>query len=84
MSFGEAPVNRSEPVETALRIADVLTPYLGARAADDVARHLCARHGIVDQPVDPAVRSDLQETIRKGLLAFVDPGLAHELARRCL
>lgn len=84
MSFGEAPVNRREPVETALRIADVLGPYLGARAADDVARHLCARHGIVDEPIDPAVLSGLQETIRKGLLSFVDPALAQEVARRCL
>jgi hypothetical protein len=77
-------MNRREPVGTALRIADVLGPYLGARAADDVARHLCARHGFVDEPIDPAVLSALQETIRKGLLSFVDPGLAHELARRCL
>lgn len=69
---------------TALRIAEVLSPYLGGQTADDVARHLCARHGVMDEPIDPAVRSALQETIRKGLLSFVDPALAHELAGRCL
>jgi hypothetical protein len=71
-------------VRTALRIADVLSPYLGSHAADHVARHLCARHGVVDEPIDPAIRSVLEETIRKGLISFVDPALARELARRCL
>jgi hypothetical protein len=71
-------------VGTALRIADVLGPYLGGPTAYDVAEHLCARHGIVDEPNDPAVLSELQETIRKGLLSFVDPALARDLARRCL
>lgn len=71
-------------MRTALRIADVLSPYLGSHAAEDVARHLCARHGVVDEPIDPVVCSALEETIRKGQMSFVDPALAHELARRCL
>ena len=66
------------------RIAQVLSPYLGDYTSDAVARHLCARHGIVGEPIDPAVLGALQEAIRKGLLAFVDPALAHDLARRCL
>jgi hypothetical protein len=36
-----------------------------------------------DGPVDPGVRSALQETIRRGLVAFVGAQQAEELARLC-
>lgn len=65
------------------RIAQVLTPHLGANTADAVARHLCAKHGVGEGPVDPAVLVALQETIRRGLVAFVGAQRADELARLC-
>ena len=65
------------------RIAEVLGPHLGDQTADAVARHLCARHGIEDEAVDLAGLASLQDTIRKGLIPFVGPALAEELARRC-
>ena len=66
------------------RIAQVLTPHLGANTADAVARHLCAKHSVVGEgPVDPAVLTALQETIRRGLVAFVGAERADELARLC-
>jgi hypothetical protein len=65
------------------RIAQVLTPHLGANTADAVARHLCAKHGVGEGPADPAVLDALQETIRRGLVAFVGSARAEELARLC-
>ena len=65
------------------RIAQVLTPHLGANTADAVARHLCAKHGVGDGPVDPAVLAALQQTIRRGLVAFVGAQRADELAELC-
>ena len=65
------------------RIAEVLGPHLGAQTADAVARHLCAKHGVDREGVDLAAIASLQETIRKGLIPFVGPALAEELARRC-
>jgi hypothetical protein len=66
------------------RIAQVLTPHLGANTADAVARHLCAKHGVGEGPVDPAMLEALQETLRRGLVAFVGPQRADDLARLCL
>jgi len=65
------------------RIAQVLTPHLGANTADAVARHLCAKHGVGEGPVDPTVLSALRETIRRGLVAFVGAQRADELAELC-
>ena len=65
------------------RIAQVLTPHLGANTADAVARHLCAKHGVGDGPVDPAVLAALKQTIRRGLVAFVGAQRADELAELC-
>ncbi len=65
------------------RIAEVLTPHLGANTADAVARHLCAKHGVGEAPADPAVIDALRETIRRGLVAFVGSERAAELARLC-
>ena len=66
------------------RIAAILTPDLGAQTADSVARHLCAKHQVGDGPLDPDKARKLQETIRRGLVAFVGPERAAELARQCL
>jgi len=65
------------------RIAQVLTPHLGANTADAVARHLCAKHGVGEGPVDEATMVALQETIRRGLVAFVGAQRADELSRLC-
>jgi len=65
------------------RIAQVLTPHLGANTADSVARHLCAKHGVGEGPVDASTMTALQETIRRGLVAFVGAQQAEELARLC-
>ena len=65
------------------RIAQVLTPDLGANTADAVARHLCAKHGVGEGPVDPSTLEALQETIRRGLVAFVGAQRASELAQLC-
>jgi hypothetical protein len=64
-------------------IAAVLSPHLGALTADAVARHLCAKHDVGEGPVDPDKARQLQETIRRGLVAFVGPERAAELARLC-
>jgi hypothetical protein len=66
------------------RIAAILTPDLGAMTADSVARHLCAKYEVGDGPIDAEKARRLQETIRKGLVAFVGPARAAELARQCV
>ena len=65
------------------RIAQVLTPHLGANTADSVARHLCAKHGVGAGPVDATAQTALKETIRRGLVAFVGAERAAELAVAC-
>jgi hypothetical protein len=65
------------------RIAQVLTPHLGASTADAVARHLCAKHGVGEGPAAPEVLVALQETIRRGLVAFVGAERAKELSALC-
>lgn len=78
---------RLERKETALtlpeRIAQVLAPDLGAATADSVARHLCAKHGLLEGPPDPSRMGELQETIRRGLVAFVGAERAQVLAAQC-
>jgi len=64
-------------------IARVLSPHLGAATADAVAHHLCAKHEVGEGPVDPEKARALQETIRRGLVAFVGAERAAELARLC-
>jgi len=66
-----------------MRVAEVLSPYFGSQTADTVARHLCASHGIGEEPTDPEALSSLQETIREGLASLFGPERAEELARRC-
>ena len=71
-------------MDLAEKITEVLTPHLGANTADSVARHLCAKHEISgDGPLDPAKLQVLKDTIRRGLVAFVGPERAEELAATC-
>ena len=65
------------------RITQVLSPHLGAMTADSVARHLCAKHQVGDGPIDDAKAAMLQDTIRRGLVAFVGADRAQELAAEC-
>lgn len=71
-------------MELADRITRVLTPHLGGHTADSVARHLCAKHALLGEgPLDPGKVRELQDTIRRGLVAFVGAEKADELARSC-
>ena len=74
----------SAVMDLADRITRVLGPHLGEHTADSVARHLCAKLGIGSGPVDAAKAQELQDTLRRGLVAFVGPERAEELARSCL
>lgn len=65
------------------QITRVLSPHLGENTADAVARHLCAKHGALEGPLDPDKVRTLQDTIRRGLVAFVGADRAQELAERC-
>lgn len=65
------------------KMTNVLAPDLGANTADAVARHLCAKHGVGDGPLDPEKVRFLHDTVRRGLVAFVGPERAQELADRC-
>jgi hypothetical protein len=65
-------------------IASILAPYLGASTADAAARHLCAKHGVGEGPLEPWRSEQLRETLRRGLVAFVGAEQARSLADRCL
>jgi hypothetical protein len=65
------------------RITRILTPHLGAHTADSVARHLCAKHEIGDGAVSAEKAQQLEDTIRRGLVAFVGAEKAEQLARKC-
>lgn len=65
------------------QIARVLGPHLGDNTADAVARHLCAKHGVSEGPVSPAQVTVLQDTLRRGLVAFVGAEQAKALAAAC-
>lgn len=65
------------------RITRILTPHLGAHTADSVARHLCAKHEIGEGAVPADKVRLLEDTIRRGLVAFVGPEKAEELAKSC-
>jgi hypothetical protein len=70
-------------MDLAERIAAILAPDLGAATADAAARHLCAKHGMGEGPFDPEKARELRDTIKRGLVAFVGPERAAELAARC-
>lgn len=70
-------------MDLAEQITEVLAPDLGHNTADSVARHLCAKHEVAEGPLDSAKVLLLQDTIRRGLVAFVGAARAQELAARC-
>ena len=49
-----------------------------------VARHLCAKHGVGEGPLEQWRSEKLRETLRRGLVAFVGAEQARALADRCL
>ena len=65
------------------RITKVLAPDLGENTADTVARHLCAKYGVGEGPLEPARVEELRDTIRRGLVAFVGNERARALADEC-
>jgi len=70
-------------MDLAAHITRILTPHLGAHTADSVARHLCAKHEVGEGPLAAEKARELQDVIRRGLVAFVGPEKAEELARSC-
>jgi hypothetical protein len=72
-------------MDLAAHITAVLTPPLGANTADAVTRHLLAKHGVAaGGAVDADTARVLQDTLRRGLVAFVGAEQAQVLATRCL
>jgi hypothetical protein len=63
-------------------IAATLSPALGPHTADVVARHLCTKFGVGDSlsAIAPALRDELREFLRRGLVAYVGQEQAAELA----
>jgi hypothetical protein len=45
-----------------------------------VARHLCAKFEVPDDETDPARLGEMREFLRRGLVAYVGPARADELA----
>jgi len=60
----------------------LLTPRLGFFTAEEVVRHVCARFQSADFR-DEKQLEDLREFLRRGLLAYMEPSAAEELAARC-
>jgi hypothetical protein len=72
-------------MDLATHITAVLTPPLGANTADAVTRHLLAKHGVQSGgEVAAETARALQDTLRRGLVAFVGAEQATVLASRCL
>lgn len=65
------------------KIAAVLSPHLGAHSADAVARHVCAKYAAEERP-DAETLKRLREFLRRGLVAYVGPAVAEELAAACI
>jgi hypothetical protein len=64
------------------RITKLLTPRLGFFTAEEVARHVCARFQSADLADEKQV-GEVQEFLRRGLLGYMEPGVAEELAAKC-
>lgn len=71
-------------MELATHITRILSPHLGEHTADSVARHLCAKHDVGEGPLSPEKARQLQDVIRRGLVAFVGAEKAEQLAQSCL
>ena len=64
------------------RVVNLLTPRLGFFTAEEVVRHLSARFQSADLG-DEQQRTELREFLRRGLLGYLDPSAADELAAKC-
>ena len=64
-------------------IAETLSPHLGAHTADVVARHLCAKYE-VGESASPEELHELQEFLRRGLVAYLGAEAAERVATECL
>lgn len=64
------------------RMTKLLTPRLGFFTAEEVVRHVCARFQSADF-ADEKQLGDLREFMRLGLLAYMEPHAAEELAAKC-
>jgi hypothetical protein len=66
------------------RITTTLTPDLGPHTADIVARHLVTKFAVADEETDPARLAELQEFLRRGLVAYVGQERAAEMAKQAM
>ena len=64
------------------RMTNLLTPRLGYFTAEEVVRHVCARFKSADF-ADENQLAELREFLRRGLLAYMEPSAAGDLAARC-
>ena len=64
------------------RVVTLLTPRLGFFTAEEVVRHLSARFQSADLGNEQQ-RAELREFLRRGLLGYLDPSAADELAAKC-
>lgn len=64
-------------------IAETLSPHLGAHTADVVARHLCAKYEVGDDASAEELQQ-LQEFLRRGLVAYLGAETAERVAAECL
>lgn len=76
---------RPKPAEFARRdhMTAVLTPELGFFTAEEVVRHVCTQFQIENSATAEQLTT-LQEFLRRGLLAYVGPEAALDLASRCV
>ena len=82
-----APVPPTAPARAKVtiderRVVNLLTPRLGFFTAEEVVRHLSARFQSADL-ADEQQRAELREFLRRGLLGYLDPSAADELAAKC-
>ena len=64
------------------RMTQLLTPRLGFFTAEEVVRHVCSRFQSADFTDEKQI-GELREFMRRGLLAYMEPGVAEELAAKC-
>jgi hypothetical protein len=87
-SLVQAPPEQAPTVDAApvtlqdQHLTKLLTPQLGFFTAEEVARHVSARFRSADFR-DGAQVAELREFLRCGLLAYMEPAAADELATKC-
>jgi len=75
------PAKRSTP-PLREHMTTVLTPRLGFFVAEEVVRHVCAKFQVEDV-ADERKLGELREFLRLGLLAYMEPNAAEDLASKC-